>query len=60
MQNYTKYREIKTKFKKYKDRPFDELYKEGRYESIDLIDKIIKDSYGIFYKSDKISSIPQA
>ncbi len=59
MHNCTKYKEIKLNYKKNRDRSFDELYKEGQLESRDLVDKIIRDSYDILYKSERISPISQ-
>jgi len=49
MKKYKRYEEIKNDIKRNKNRPFDELFDEGFYESLDLVNKIVIQSYGFYF-----------
>jgi hypothetical protein len=60
MKKYKKYEEIKKNTQGNKDRPFNELFDEGFYESLDLVGEIVIRSYKSPFINPKSSSISQS
>jgi hypothetical protein len=58
MREYKKYAEIKRELALNKNRPFDNLFEEGFYESLNLVGEIVNQFYGQFSEAPKSPQSP--